>query len=149
MSKTTGDTIPQVTLLTMQEGEPIEVSSTEVLGQGKTILFAMPGAFTSTCTGLHIPTIVENMDAFRAKGVGTVAVTCVNDPFALDAWAKATGADVAGITMLADPEAAWAEEIGLTFSLPSRGLINRSARYAMIIEGGVITTHNIDWLMGT
>lgn len=144
MSKSTGDTIPEVTLLLMRDGVPTEVSSKDVLGQGKAVLFAMPGAFTATCSGEHMPSVVDNADALRAKGVTTIAVLAVNDPFAMQAWGEMTGAVAKGVVMLADPQAAWAEDVGLTFSVPERGLINRSARYAMVIEDGEITRHEID-----
>jgi len=144
MSISTGDRIPDATLFVMQDGVPTQVSSAQVLGTGKVALFAMPGAFTGVCSGEHLPGVIATADAMREKGVGTIAVVAVNDPFTMQAWGEVTGAFDKDIVMLADAQAAWADAIGLTFTLPERGLIHRSARYAMVIEDGLITTHNID-----
>lgn len=144
MSMKIGDRIPHTTLLVMEDGQPKQVDSHELLGQGRAVVFAMPGAFTGTCSKLHIPSVVRNAEAMRAKGIDTVAILAVNDPFAMSAWGDANGADTAGVEMLADPQAAWSEAVGLTFSVPERGLINRSARYAMVIEEGVITRMEVD-----
>jgi glutaredoxin/glutathione-dependent peroxiredoxin len=144
MTRTTGDRIPDATLIQMHDGEPVQVSSAEALGKGKVVLFAMPGAFTGTCSRMHLPNVVEHAEAIRAKGADKIVVLAVNDGFALQAWGTANDTEAAGVEMIADPAAEFTTEMGLVFSNPARGLINRSSRYSMVIEDGVITKHNID-----
>ena len=129
-----GDQIPSHKLTAVSPDGPREMTTDEVF-KGKTVvLFAVPGAFTPTCSAKHLPGYVENMDALRAKGVDTVACTAVNDVFVLDAWAKAGGVD--GILMLADGSGTFARALGLELDLQARGLGMRSQRYAMVVKDG-------------
>ena len=133
-----GDKIPEVTLRRMTANGPESVSSTEVLGGGKVVLFAVPGAFTPTCSDYHLPGFVVRSDEFKAKGVSTVACVAVNDAFVMGAWgvAQNVGDDV---VMLADGSGEFAKAMGLEFDLSAGGLGIRSKRYAAILEDGVIT----------
>jgi peroxiredoxin len=102
------------------------------------VLFAVPGAFTPTCHLKHLPGFVENAAAFKEKGIDTVACVAVNDPFVLDAWAKATGA-AGKVLLLSDGNGEFTKAIGMNFDGSAIGLGNRSKRYAMVIEDGVVT----------
>ena len=103
------------------------------------VLFAVPGAFTPTCHSAHVPSFVRTKDQFDAKGVDEIICVSVNDPFVMGQWGDATGATKAGITMLGDAEAAFTKAIGMEFSAPPAGLIDRSKRYAMVVEDGKVT----------
>jgi len=104
----------------------------------KVVLFAVPGAFTPTCSAKHVPSFVQNADALKAKGVDTVACVAVNDPFVMEAWGKDQGAGDA-VMMLADGSAKFAQAIGLELDLIERGLGMRSQRYAMVVDDGTVT----------
>ena len=129
-----GDQIPAHKLTAATPDGPREMTTEEVFAGKTVVLFAVPGAFTPTCSAKHLPGYVENMDALRAKGVDTVACTAVNDVFVLDAWAKAGGVD--GILMLADGSGTFARALGLELDLQARGLGMRSQRYAMVVKDG-------------
>ncbi|NNU81648.1 peroxiredoxin [Halovulum dunhuangense] len=143
MPLNTGDRLPDSAFLIMDEDGPRAVQVADLLGSGRAVLFGMPGAFTATCSAVHIPSVIRNMDAIRAKGVDTVGIVSVNDPFVMKAWGASNGATAAGITMLADPEASFSQAIG-TFSAPDRGLLNRSIRYSLIVEDGKVAHLNIE-----
>lgn len=136
MSITVGDKLPEATF-TVMDGGPKQVSASEVFAGKRVALFAVPGAFTPTCSEHHLPGFVGHADALKAKGVDLVACTAVNDVFVLDAWAKARGADGI-VTMLADGSAAFAKALGLDVDLGPFGLGVRSKRYAMIVEDGAV-----------
>ena len=126
----------------MVEGQPVEKTTSELFGKGRHAIFAMPGAYTATCSALHLPNIVRHADALRDMGVASVSVLTVNDPFVMAAWARDNGADEAGIVMLGDASCAFTKAIGLNFSVPARGLIDRSSRYSMLVEDGVVRLLN-------
>ena len=133
----TGDAVPSLKLTTATSAGPKEVT-TEDLFAGKTVvLFAVPGAFTPTCSMQHVPSYLQNMDALRAKGVDTVACLAVNDVFVMDAWRKHLGVDEQ-VVMLADGSAAMTKALGLEFDLTARGLGIRSQRYAMVVRDGKV-----------
>ena len=133
-----GDTIPLMKLSAATSKGPHEVSTDEVFAGKKVVLFAVPGAFTPTCSARHMPGFLQNLDSLRAKGVDTVACIAVNDVFVMDAWAKELGID-GQITMLADGSGAFAKALGLELDLTARGLGIRSQRYAMVVENGRVT----------
>jgi cytochrome c peroxidase len=144
MTISVGDHIPEGTLMKVgAEGpEPVGVES---LTKGrKVILFGLPGAFTSTCSSAHLPSFMHNMEAFKEKGVDEVICLSVNDPFVMDAWDKNTQAAEAGVTLLADPSGALTVAMGLEFSVPEIGFVNRSKRYAALLEDGVVKVLNIE-----
>lgn len=144
MTISVGDKLPDATFVEMGDDGPAEISSADALGKGKIALFAVPGAFTPTCHNKHMPSFVENADKLKAKGVDAIVCTSVNDPFVLKAWAEASGASGAGIRMLADPDGAFAKALGLDFSAPPVGLINRSQRYSMLLEDGAVKVLNVE-----
>lgn len=136
-----GDRLPNVTFRVMTPDGPKPKTTDEVFKGKKVALFGMPGAFTGTCHGKHIPTILQNLDALKSK-VDTVAVTTVNDPFVLGAWQKAIGSDQ--VELLGDGNAEFATSIGLTFDGSHIGLGTRSQRYSMLVEDGVVKKLNIE-----
>jgi peroxiredoxin len=133
-----GDTIPSMKMMMATADGPKEVSTDDVFKGKKVVLFAVPGAFTPTCSARHLPGFVQNADAIKAKGVDTIACTAVNDAFVLGAWGKEGGTD-GKITMLADGSANFAKAIGLEMDLTARGMGVRSQRYALIAEDGKVT----------
>ena len=137
-----GDTLPNATLALPGETPPKTVDVTEWTKGRKVAIFGMPGAFTGTCSGAHMPSVIETKDALIAKGVDEIAVLVVNDPFVTDAWAKETGAEAAGITLLCDLDGAFSKAIGMDLTVPPLGFFDRSKRYAMVAEDGVVTVLN-------
>jgi peroxiredoxin len=137
-----GDHLPDANLVKLTQGEREPVTAADFFA-GRTIaLFAVPGAFTPTCSARHLPGFVEQADALKAKGVDEIACTAVNDAFVLEAWAKSTGADA--ITMLADGNGDFASALGLTMDGSSFGLGTRSQRYAMLVVDGVVRALNVE-----
>ncbi|WP_316013728.1 peroxiredoxin [Roseobacter sp. HKCCA0434] len=144
-----GDRLPDATFLTLGAEGPAPVQAAEML-KGRTVaLFAVPGAFTPTCTSAHMPSFVRTADKLRDKGVDEIACVSVNDPFVMKAWADATGAPGAGITVLSDPESQFTKAIGMDFTAPPAGLIARSQRYAMLVKDGVVEELNVEDSPGT
>ena len=143
MSIAVGDRIPEVELRTLGDAGPQKVSSTDVLGKGKVVLFAVPGAFTPGCSKVHLPGFVSRANELTAKGVDTVACIAINDAWVMDAWAKSPGADDK-ILMLADGNGEFTEAMGLVFDGGVVGLGSRSQRYAAIIEDSVITQLDVE-----
>jgi len=138
MSIKVGDSIPSMKLMTMTAEGPKEVSTDDLFKGKKVVMFAVPGAFTPTCSAKHMPGFVQNADAIKAKGVDSVICTAVNDVFVMGAWAKDQGA-VDKVTMLADGSAALTKALGLELDLTARGLGIRSQRYALVAEDGKVT----------
>lgn len=137
MSISVGDKIPEAKFRTRTAEGNKELTTSEVFAGKKVVLFAVPGAFTPTCSDDHLPGFVVGCDELRAKGVDTVACTSLNDHFVLAAWAKATNAKD-HILMLADGNGEFASALGLTFDLSHIGLGTRSRRYAMIVDDGIV-----------
>lgn len=137
MTLSAGDSIPDVTLMTMTGDGPGPVSSKDALGTGTVVLFAVPGAFTPTCSDHHLPGYVLRADELRAKGVDTIACIAVNDAFVLNAWCDSAGAGDK-IVMLGDGNGAFAAAAGLELDATAFGLGTRSQRYAAIIDDGVV-----------
>lgn len=137
-----GDKLPHATFTKPGEAGLEAVESEAFFAGRKVALFAVPGAFTPTCSARHLPGFVEKADALKAKGVDEIACTAVNDPFVMGAWAKASGAE--GITMLSDGNGAFAEAVGLSFDGSKFGMGTRSQRYAMLVEDGVVTQLHVE-----
>ncbi|HVB66364.1 MAG TPA: peroxiredoxin [Acetobacteraceae bacterium] len=133
-----GDTIPSMKLMQATAEGPKEISTDEVFKGKKVVLFAVPGAFTPTCSARHLPGFVQNIEALRAKGVDTVACISVNDAFVMGAWGKDQGTD-GKVLMLADGSAAFAKALGLELDLMGRGMGVRSQRYALVADDGKVT----------
>lgn len=139
MTISTGDKLPDATLVTMGAEGPETVSLAEKTKGRKVVIFAVPGAFTPTCHSAHVPSFIRTKSEFDGKGVDEIICVSVNDPFVMKAWGDATGAEAAGLTMLSDPESAFTRAIGMNFDAPPAGLIARSRRYAMLVEDGSVT----------
>ena len=138
-----GDKIPAVNFMTFTADGPAPISS-EDLTAGKTVaLFAVPGAFTPTCSARHLPGFKDHEAEFKAKGVDTIACVSVNDVFVRNAWGK--GQDVGdSIVMLADGNVDVAKAVGLDFDAGKFGMGRRSQRYSMLIKDGVVTELNVE-----
>lgn len=137
MTITVGERIPSVRLMTPSADGPKEISTDEIFRGKKVVLFAVPGAFTPTCSTKHLPGFIEHAAAIKAKGVDTIACLAVNDAFVLGAWAKDRHADDK-ILMLADGSGVLTKALGLEVDLSTRGLGVRSQRFAMIVDDGRI-----------
>lgn len=133
-----GDTIPSMKLMTATAEGPKETSTDDIFKGKKVVLFAVPGAFTPTCSQKHMPGFVQNADAIKAKGVDTIACIAVNDVFVMGAWGRESGTD-GKVQMLADGSAMFAKAIGLEMDITARGMGVRSQRYALIAEDGKVT----------
>lgn len=134
----TGDALPALKLTAATAEGPKEVTTAEVFGGKKVVLFATPGAFTPTCSARHVPGYLQNLDALKAKGVDTIICVAVNDVFVMDAWRKDLGVDDR-IMMLADGSAALTKALGLELDLTARGLGIRSQRFAMVVDDGRVS----------
>ncbi len=137
-----GDRIPDVQLSLATPEGPIPVQSGEYFAGKKVALFAVPGAYTPTCSARHLPSFVEKAADLKAKGVDEIVGTSVNDPFVMGAWNKDAGSD--DITMLADGNGALAEAIGLTMDGSKYGMGTRSQRYSMIVNDGIVEQLNVE-----
>lgn len=140
MTINVGDKIPAATLAKMGENGPEDLSTDDIFSGKKVVLFALPGAFTPTCSASHLPGYVVNADKIKAAGVDTIACLSVNDPFVMGAWGEAQNAE--NILMLADGSADFTKAVGLELDLTDRGFGMRSDRYAMIVDNGVVTHLN-------
>jgi peroxiredoxin len=138
-----GDSLPETTFRVMTSEGPKPKKTDDIFKGKKVALFAVPGAFTPTCTNLHMPSFVQNVAAFKAKGVDTIAVTGVNDVFVMEAWKKASNAD-GKVDFLADGNGEFAKAIGMDFDGSGNGLGVRSKRYSMVVEDGVVKALNIE-----
>lgn len=138
-----GDKLPDTTFFVMTAEGPKPKTTDEMFKGKKVALFAVPGAYTPTCSNLHMPSFVKNIEAMKAKGVSAVAVTAVNDAFVLSQWLKATSAD-GKVEGLADGGAVFAKAIGMDFDGTARGLGVRSKRYSMLVDDGVVKTINLE-----
>lgn len=138
MTIAVGDKVPSVDLYRMGEKGPETVAATELFAHRKTVLFAVPGAFTPTCSQAHLPGYVVKADEFRSKGVDQIVCLSVNDAFVMDAWGGQQNAEER-VMMVADPNAEFTAAVGLELDLVKRGLGRRSQRYAMLIEDNIVT----------
>ena len=127
------DQIPDIEIFHLIDGEPQTSKIRDILGNGKIILFGLPGAFTSTCSKLHLPGYVANSDKIKAKGIEKIFCLSVNDPFVMNAWGEANNA-AGKITMLSDPYLLFTKAIGAEVDRNSKGMGIRSNRYAMVIQ---------------
>ena len=139
MTITVGERLPETTFMTMTADGPKPMTTSEVFAGKRMVLFAVPGAFTPTCHGNHMPGYVQHADAILAKGVDGIAVTGVNDVFVMKAWAEASNTG-GKILFLADGSAEFAKATGLDMDGSAFGLGTRSKRYAMLVKDGVVQT---------
>lgn len=136
MSIEAGQPVPQAQLTIMSENGPIPIDAAELMAEGTTVLFSVPGAFTPTCSARHLPGFIEQAEALRAKGVDRIVCTAVNDIFVMDAWGKSAGAQ--NIVMAADGNGDFARAVGLELDARAFGMGQRAQRYAMIVRDGVV-----------
>lgn len=137
MSIKVGDKLPESSFMTMGADGPEPVTGDQVFGGKKVALFAVPGAFTPTCSARHLPSFKDNVEAMKAKGVDAIACTSVNDVFVMGAWAKDQGV-TDEMQMLADGNGAFAKAIGLELDASGFGMGARSQRYAMVVNDGTV-----------
>ena len=149
MSISTGDALPDVTLIRLGDDGPEGVALHDLAGSGRAVIFAVPGAYTGVCTTAHVPSFIRTKEDFAAKGIDTVICVSVNDPFVMKAWGDSTGATGAGIHMLADPGAEFTKAMRMNFTAPPAGFYDRSQRYAMVIEDGKVVTLQVEESPGT
>jgi glutaredoxin/glutathione-dependent peroxiredoxin len=138
-----GSKIPNVAVKVLKDGAPETVQTGDVLGTGKVVLFAVPGAFTPGCSKLHLPGYVQHADELHDKGIDTIACISVNDAWVMDAWGEAQGVGDK-IVMLADGNGEFAAAMDLVLDGNGFGLGTRSSRYAAVIEDGVITELEVE-----
>ncbi len=142
MTISKGDKLPDVTLVKVTPDGPEKVQSGSYFAGRKVALFAVPGAFTPTCSAKHLPGFVDKAADLKAKGVDEIACTSVNDAFVLGAWNKSGGSD--DITMLADGNGDFAAALGLDADFSGFGMGKRSQRYSLIVDDGVVTEVNVE-----
>jgi peroxiredoxin len=132
-----GDRIPDATLSHMAPDGPKPITTSEIFDGKKVVLFALPGAFTPTCSNQHLPGFLKQADAILKKGVSTIACLSVNDAHVMGAWGKAQGTGDK-ILMLADGSCVFTKMLGLVLDMTARGMGERSQRYAMIVDNRVV-----------
>jgi peroxiredoxin len=137
-----GDKVPEGMMTVMGAEGPAGISTADIFDGKKVVLFAVPGAFTPTCSMAHLPGFVVHADAIKAKGVDTVACMSVNDVFVMDAWGKAANAE--HLVMLADGNGDFTKALDLVLDASVYGMGARSKRFAMVVDDGVVSLLNID-----
>ena len=138
-----GDKIPSV-LLQEKTADGVQPVKTDDLFKGKrVVLFAVPGAFTPTCSAKHLPGFVQNADQLKKKGIDAVACVAVNDAFVMDAWGKEHGAP-GKVRMIGDGNADLTKALGVDRDASANGMGVRSKRYSMIVENGVVKVFNLE-----
>jgi peroxiredoxin len=142
MTIQTGDRIPDAQLTIASADGPQAVSSAEFFAGKKVALFAVPGAFTPTCSARHLPSYVEKAGELKAKGVDEIACISVNDPFVMSAWNERDGS--ADVTMIADGNGEFTEALGLSFDGSKFGMGKRSQRYSMVVNDGTVEQVNVE-----
>ncbi len=142
MSIKEGDKVPSVKLNVMKDGKPTTVTTDELFKGKKVVVFAVPGAFTPTCSMAHLPGFVANADKIKEKGVDSIVCLSVNDAFVMDAWGKDKNAEE--LVMAADGNGDFTKAVGLEMDASGFGLGKRSQRYAMIVDDGVVKKLNVE-----
>ena len=138
-----GDKIPSITLREMTPDGPKTVTTDELFAGKKAVLFALPGAFTPTCSAKHVPGFVQNSEALKKKGVELIACLSVNDAFVMGAWGKDQKAGDK-VHMLADGNGDFTRAMGLEFDASKFGMGKRSQRYSMVVDNGVVKSVNVE-----
>ena len=138
-----GDKVPIAEIMMMgADGRPAKTTTNEYFANKKVVLFAVPGAFTPTCSAKHLPSFVEKTEEIKSKGVDAIACISVNDAFVMDAWGKSANAD--GIDMIGDGNGHFAKAMGLEMDGSGFGLGTRCQRFAMVVENGTVTQLNVE-----
>jgi peroxiredoxin len=142
MTIETGDRLPEAQLTIATADGPQPTTTEEYFGGKKVALFAVPGAFTPTCSARHLPSFVEKASDLQAKGVDRIACISVNDPFVMSAWNGRDGS--ADIEMIADGNGEFTDALGLSMDGSRFGMGKRSQRYSMLVDDGVVTQLNVE-----
>ena len=137
------DQIPDTEIFQLIDGEPQKSNLREIVGNGKIVLFGLPGAFTSTCSRLHLPGFVAHAENIKAKGIENIFCISVNDPYVMDAWGQAHNIENK-ITMLSDPYLSFTKAIGAEVDRNFRGMGIRSNRYSMVIENLIVSNIQVE-----
>ena len=137
-----GDRLPDVPLAIASADGPKPTTSSEYFAGKRVALFAVPGAFTPTCSARHLPSYVEKAQELKSQGIDEIACVSVNDPFVMAAWGKSDGSE--DITMLADGNGEFADAVGLAMDGSKFGMGKRSQRYSMIVNDGVVEQLNVE-----
>ena len=143
MTVRVGDTLPAATMAVMGPDGPETITAEQLFAGKKVVLFALPGAFTPTCSQAHLPGFVAKSDVILAKGVDRIVCLSVNDAFVMDAWGKQQNADDV-VMMVGDGSAEFTQAVGLEVDLSARQMGLRSQRYAMIVDDGVVTALRVE-----
>lgn len=143
MTIAVGEKLPEAKFKEKTADGPVEVSTADLFSGKKVVLFAVPGAFTPTCTLNHLPGYLENRDAILSRGVDDIAVVAVNDWHVMGAWAQQSNG-LGKIHFLADFDASFTKALGLEADLSGGGLGLRSKRYSMLVEDGVVKSLNVE-----
>lgn len=138
-----GDRLPQATFMTMSEDGPAPVSTSELFAGKRVALFAVPGAFTPTCSAKHLPGFKDHKAALNAKGIDAIACTSVNDVFVMGAWAKDQGVSDE-MVLLADGNGDFATDLGLELDATGFGMGKRSQRYSMVVNDGTVEQLHVE-----
>lgn len=136
-----GDRIPEATLMKLTDKGPVPLKTADFFKGRKVVVFALPGAFTPTCSNQHLPGFIQKSDQIKAKGVDEIACLSVNDAFVMGAWGKQQGAE-GKVTMLGDGNAEFTKKLGLDFDGTGFGMGTRSLRYSMLVDDGVVKSIN-------
>lgn len=142
MSIKVGDRVPHATVYELREGQPAPIDTSELFTGKRVVVFALPGAFTPTCSAKHLPGFIEHADQLAAGGVDEIVCLSVNDAWVMDAWGKSQQAG--SIRMLGDGNADFTTAMGLAMDGAARGLGTRSQRYAMVVDNGVVSVLEVD-----
>ena len=143
MTISVGDKVPEATLMQMTGDGPAPVSTSDLFNGKKVVLFAVPGAFTPTCSAQHLPGYIEHADALQAKGADSIICMAVNDVFVMDAWGKDRGAGDK-VAMVADGNGDFTKALGLELDGSGFGLGQRSQRFSLVADNGVVTHLNLE-----
>lgn len=144
MTISVGQKLPAATLAQMGDAGVDLVTLGERVKGRRVVIFGLPGAFTGTCSTIHLPSFMRTKPQFDAKGVDEIICVSVNDAWVMKSWSEHTGADKAGVTLLADHTAEFTKAIGMNYTVPAVGFFDRSRRYAMLVEDGVVTKLETD-----
>jgi peroxiredoxin len=142
MTINVGDRLPDVTLTVATPDGPEQTTTGDFFGGRRVALFAVPGAYTPTCSARHLPSYVDKASDLKAKGVDEIACISVNDPFVMSAWNRSDGSE--DITMIADGNGAFADAVGLSMDASKFGMGKRSQRYSMLVNDGVVEKLNVE-----
>jgi peroxiredoxin len=143
MTIAVGDKLPTATFKVKTSDGLADMTTDQLFGGKTVVLFAVPGAYTPTCSAKHLPSFIEHHDALKAKGVDAIVCVAVNDAFVLDAWGKAGGAGDK-VMLLADGNGTFTKAIGMDFDGSGFGLGTRSKRYSMLVKDGVVAALNVE-----